>query len=263
MLHLAFKGMTTEDIYDALVFCFLKAARRYDLHYADQTETAYEEISGLPNRKFNREQLELEEGFRRTGILERLVREGYLAGEDFYAAITAALVPVDMRAPRALKRSPLARDLYVCLVHTAFSASRKHESENAWRALGTLSPERLRTLCHVATIESIDSSIIIEGTSSEREVERLLSNLGIGSVASRDEQDRVFQAFAVQPHLTRNFKTWLRGRSDPRLHSPGDHPVRRTRHRIRHCLTEFEPRHRHKEFLQFFKRIHQAGTGRP
>ena len=49
-------------------------------------------------------------------------------GEDFYAAITAAPVPVDMRALRALKRSPLALDLYAWLVHTAFTASRKREA---------------------------------------------------------------------------------------------------------------------------------------
>ncbi len=48
-------------------------------------------------------------------------------GEDFYAAITAAPVPVDMRALRALKRSPLALDLYAWLAHTAFSANRKRE----------------------------------------------------------------------------------------------------------------------------------------
>jgi hypothetical protein len=49
-------------------------------------------------------------------------------GEDFYAAITAAPVPVDMRALRALKRSPLALDLYAWVVHTAFTASRKREA---------------------------------------------------------------------------------------------------------------------------------------
>ncbi len=49
-------------------------------------------------------------------------------GEDFYAAITAAPVPVDMRALRALKRSPLALDMYAWLTHTAFSASRKREA---------------------------------------------------------------------------------------------------------------------------------------
>lgn len=49
-------------------------------------------------------------------------------GEDFYAAITAAPVPVDLRALRALKRSPLALDLYAWLVHTAFTANRKREA---------------------------------------------------------------------------------------------------------------------------------------
>lgn len=50
------------------------------------------------------------------------------AGEDFYAAITAAPAPVDMRDLRALKRSPLALNLYAWLVHTAFTASRKREA---------------------------------------------------------------------------------------------------------------------------------------
>ena len=45
-------------------------------------------------------------------------------GEDFYQAITAAPVPVDTRALRALKRSPLALDLYAWLTHTAFVATR-------------------------------------------------------------------------------------------------------------------------------------------
>lgn len=64
------------------------------------------------------------------------------------------------------------------------------EFKGAWRALGTLAPERLRALRHVATIESIGSSTRIEGSKlSDREVERLLSNLDIGSFASRDEQE--------------------------------------------------------------------------
>ncbi len=63
-------------------------------------------------------------------------------------------------------------------------------SRATWRALGTLAPERLRALRHVATIESIGSSTRIEGSKlSDREVERLLSNLEIGSFASRDEQE--------------------------------------------------------------------------
>ncbi len=37
------------------------------------------------------------------------------------------------------------------------------EFKGAWRALGTLAPERLKALRHVATIESIGSSTRIEG----------------------------------------------------------------------------------------------------
>jgi len=64
------------------------------------------------------------------------------------------------------------------------------EFKGAWRALGTLAPDRLSALRHVATIESIGSSTRIEGSKlSDREVERLLSNLQIKNFASRDEQE--------------------------------------------------------------------------
>ncbi len=64
------------------------------------------------------------------------------------------------------------------------------EFKGAWRAFGTLAPERLSALKRVATIESIGSSTRIEGSKlSDREVERLLSNLQIGTFASRDEQE--------------------------------------------------------------------------
>ena len=64
------------------------------------------------------------------------------------------------------------------------------EFKGAWRALGTLAPERLSALRRVATIESIGSSTRIEGSKlSDREVERLLANLEIKSFANRDEQE--------------------------------------------------------------------------
>ena len=64
------------------------------------------------------------------------------------------------------------------------------EFKGAWRALGTLAPDRLSALRRVATIESIGSSTRIEGSRlSDREVERLLSNLQSGSFATRDEQE--------------------------------------------------------------------------
>jgi hypothetical protein len=46
-------------------------------------------------------------------------------GEKFFAAVTAAPVPADMRALRALRRSPLALDLYAWATYRAFSVSRK------------------------------------------------------------------------------------------------------------------------------------------
>ena len=64
------------------------------------------------------------------------------------------------------------------------------EFKGAFRALGTLAPDRLSALRRVATIESIGSSTRIEGSKlTDREVERLLSNLEIKSFATRDEQE--------------------------------------------------------------------------
>lgn len=68
--------------------------------------------------------------------------------------------------------------------------SKLDEFKGAWRALGTLAPDRLLALRRVATIESIGSSTRIEGSKlSDREVERLLSNLQINNFTSRDEQE--------------------------------------------------------------------------
>jgi len=65
-----------------------------------------------------------------------------------------------------------------------------NEFKGAWRALGTLAPDRLSALRRVATIESIGSSTRIEGSKlSDREVERLLSNLQIRTFTTRDEQE--------------------------------------------------------------------------
>ena len=64
------------------------------------------------------------------------------------------------------------------------------EFKGAWRALGTLAPERLSILRRVATIESIGSSTRIEGSKlSDADVERLLANLDIKTFQSRDEQE--------------------------------------------------------------------------
>ena len=87
------------------------------------------------------------------------------------------------------------------------------EFKGAWKALGTLAPERLSALRRVATIESIGSSTRIEGSRlSDSEVEKLLSNLAIRSFSSRDEQEvagyaetmeQIFQSWEYIP-LTGN-----------------------------------------------------------
>ncbi len=64
------------------------------------------------------------------------------------------------------------------------------EFKGAWKALGTLAPDRLSALRRVATIESIGSSTRIEGSKlSDKDVERLLGGLEIATFDNRDEQE--------------------------------------------------------------------------
>jgi hypothetical protein len=57
-------------------------------------------------------------------------------GEKFFEAITAAPVPVDMRALKALKRSPLALDLYAWATYTAFQTQKTGQSRRiSWELL--------------------------------------------------------------------------------------------------------------------------------
>ncbi|WP_244456126.1 Fic family protein [Agrobacterium pusense] len=64
------------------------------------------------------------------------------------------------------------------------------EFKGAWRAIGRIAPERLSSLRRVATIESVGSSTRIEGARlTDREVEKLLTNIRLGSFATRDEQE--------------------------------------------------------------------------
>lgn len=77
------------------------------------------------------------------------------------------------------------------------------EFKGAWRALGRLAPDRLSSLRRVATIESIGSSTRIEGAKlSDREVERLLSNIEVKAFASRDEQEVAGYAAVMETIFT-------------------------------------------------------------
>jgi Plasmid encoded RepA protein len=56
--------------------------------------------------------------------------------EKFFEAITAAPVPVDMRALKTLKRSPLALDLYAWATYTAFQTQKTGQSRSiSWEWL--------------------------------------------------------------------------------------------------------------------------------
>ena len=73
------------------------------------------------------------------------------------------------------------------------------EFKGAWRALGTLAPDRLKALRRIATIESIGSSTRIEGNKlSDREVEHLLGKLEIKKFETRDEQEVAGYAEAME-----------------------------------------------------------------
>jgi Fic family protein len=80
------------------------------------------------------------------------------------------------------------------------------EFKGSWRSLTTLAPDRLSTLRHVATVDSIGSSTRIEGSQlGDGEVEELLTQLKWKRLTTRDEQevagysdvmDLVFTSFA-------------------------------------------------------------------
>lgn len=98
------------------------------------------------------------------------------------------------------------------------------EFKGKWEALKNMSPERLRQLRKVATIESIGSSTRIEGAKlTDIQVETLLSNLSTTSFKTRDEQevagyseamDLIFQAYddinITENHIRQLHQTLLR-----------------------------------------------------
>lgn len=56
-------------------------------------------------------------------------------GEHFFEAVVSAPVPVDMRALRALRRSPLALDLYAWVTYRVFQVNRRGAAFIPWSGL--------------------------------------------------------------------------------------------------------------------------------
>lgn len=110
------------------------------------------------------------------------------------------------------------------------------EFKGAWQLLGRLTPEKLQQLRKVATIESIGSSTRIEGSQlSDRDVEKLLSNLEMYSFISRDEQEvagyafvseEIFQGFEsidFSENVIKQLHRWLLKYSDKDERHRGDY----------------------------------------
>jgi hypothetical protein len=85
-------------------------------------------------------------------------------GEDFFKTITASPVPSDMRALTALKRSPLALDLYCWATHKAEYVSRKNKNQFIpWKGLmgqfgsdyGTVKNFRQKAIAALKKIEAV------------------------------------------------------------------------------------------------------------
>jgi Fic family protein len=122
------------------------------------------------------------------------------------------------------------------------------EFKGAWRAIGRIAPERLSALRRIATIESAGSSTRIEGAKlTDREVERLLSNLDIQSFATRDEQEVAGYAEAMETvfahwseiDLTENHIRQLH--RDLLKHSTKDERHRGSYKTLRNDVAAFDP----------------------
>lgn len=81
------------------------------------------------------------------------------------------------------------------------------EFKGAWQEMSKLTPDRLSILKKVATIESIGSSTRIEGAQlSDKEVEKLLSEVDAHSFQTRDEQEVGGYAYTCE-QVYNNYKS--------------------------------------------------------
>ena len=145
--------------------------------------------------------------------------------------------------------------------------ARIDEFKGAWRALGTLAPDRLSALRRVATIESIGSSTRIEGSRlSDRQVEVLLSRLEIKSFESRDEQevagyaavmDLIFDAWdsigLTENHIKQLHRDLLRYSEKDAWHR-GSYKTTSRRRRLFLCITTRTPAQRRNIALRPLRR---------
>lgn len=80
-LYLAFKGMETEEVYNVLVSCLIRALQRYDPTYTDKVKKAVEAVDSLitPLQPMvTSKQITEAAGFNCSRLCKMLVRRGYL-----------------------------------------------------------------------------------------------------------------------------------------------------------------------------------------
>src|ERR1700760_2193022 len=81
-LHLAFKGMDTDEVYDQLMMCMVKAIKQYDPYYSDKVKSTVVVLEGaLRNqKKFTAADVTKILGFDAVRYIRILVKRGYLIG---------------------------------------------------------------------------------------------------------------------------------------------------------------------------------------
>jgi hypothetical protein len=79
-LHLAFKGMDADEVYDQLMICLVKAIKRYDPHYSNKVKATVEVLDGVlkPRKKFTTAEVSSHLGQDAASYLRVLVKRGYL-----------------------------------------------------------------------------------------------------------------------------------------------------------------------------------------
>jgi hypothetical protein len=82
-LHLAFKGMETEEIYEVLMEQFLRAAAKYDPHYGEKLQRVVEIIENALsfNPCFRVDDIDRHFGSSSHRYLRLLCRRGFLESE--------------------------------------------------------------------------------------------------------------------------------------------------------------------------------------
>ncbi len=129
-------------------------------------------------------------------------------GEEFYAAITAAPVPVDMRALRALKRSPLALDLYAWLAYTSFTTGLRSKPRvvpwnglhgqmgaeyaelRQFRAKVLLALRKIQMVCPTLKVETTQETLIVHPSKPAVASKPALSLFADSSPASEEGETR-------------------------------------------------------------------------